>query len=133
MPHLRIPPADWVSFLDNFSRSHAGWLTSLEVVSEKAPALLEARKLPLEGIVADRKGSGEPRISILLGWEGRTRITHAVLAPTVLRFDQTAEGADSGLEFVAGDGTKTILRFAAPARPELVDGLPGQPRGRRRR
>jgi hypothetical protein len=128
----RIPPAEWTSFLDGFSRSHAGWLVSLEIVSERAPALVEARQLPLEGIVADTEGGGKHRISILLGRDGETRLTHAVVAPTILRFEQTADGADRGLELVAGDGTKTVLRFAAPARPELVDGLPGHPHGRRR-
>lgn len=130
MPTRRIPPEEWTSFLDSFSRSHAGWLTTLEIVSEKAPAQVEARNLPLEGVVGDT-GGGEPRISIFLGWEGRTRLTHAVVSPTVLRFDQAETGADRGLEMVAGDGAKTILRFASPSRPELVDGLPGKPRPRR--
>ena len=62
------------------------------------------------------------RFQVLFSVTIRSRLTHAILAPTVLRFDRTADGADSGLEFVAGDGTKTILRFAASARPELVDG-----------
>jgi len=125
-----IPPAEWTAFLDAFSRSHAGWLTTLQIVSEKAPVEVEARRLPLEGIVADEeKGLGR-RISIFLGWEGRTRLTHAVVAPSLLRQEQTGEGADVGLELVAGDGTKTLLRFSSPTRPVLADGLPGRPHPR---
>lgn len=126
-----IPASEWTAFLDSFSRSHAGWLTSLQIVSEKAPVEVEARRLPLEGIVADEKEAGR-RISIFLGWEGRTRLTHAVVSPSLVRQEQTAEGADVGLELVAGDGTKTLLRFSSPTRPALADGLPGRPRSRSR-
>jgi hypothetical protein len=132
MPYRRIPRADWVSFLDSFSRSHAGWLVTVEIVSERALAAVEARQLPLEGIVADVKGRRDHRISILLGESGQTRVTHAVCDPKTLRFEKTPDGSDRGLELVAGDGSKTILRFAAPSRPELVDGLPGQPHALRR-
>ena len=123
-----IPASDWTAFLDSFSRSHEGWLTSLQIVSEKAPVEVEARQLPLEGIVADEKGRTGRRISIFLGWEGRTRLTHAVVSPSLVRQEQTPEGADAGLELVAGDGTKTVLRFTSPTRPALADGLPGRPR-----
>lgn len=133
MPYRQIPRADWVSFLDGFSRSHAGWLATVEVVSERAPAAVEARQLPLEGIVADVKGRRDHRISILLGQSGQTRVTHAVLDPKTLRFERTSDGSDRGLELVAGDGSKTILRFAVASRPEQVDGLPGRPHTLRRR
>lgn len=132
MPSRTIPASEWTSFLDTFSRSHAGWLTTLQIVSEKAPVEVEARRLPLEGIVADEKEGVGRRISIFLGWEGRTRLTHAIVAPTLLRQEQTGEGADVGLELVAGDGTKTLLVFSSPTRPVLTDGLPGHPRPLRR-
>ncbi len=132
MPYRRIPRADWVSFLDGFSRSHTGWLTTVEVVSELTPAAVEARQLPLGGIVADVKGRGDHRISILLGQSGQTCVTHAVLEPKTLQFERTSDGSDRGLELVAGDGSKTILRFAVASKPEQVDGLPGQPRTGRR-
>jgi hypothetical protein len=122
-----IPAAEWTEFLDSFSRSHAGWLTTLQIVSEKAPVEVEARRLPLEGIVADEKDAAGRRISIFLGWEGRTRLTHAVVAPSLVRQERTEEGADVGLELVAGDGTKTVLRFFSPTKPALADGLPGHP------
>ena len=132
MGSVTIPASDWTEFLDGFSRAHTGWLTSLQIVSERAPVEVEARRLPLEGITADEnKGAGR-RISVFLGWEGRTRLTHAVVAPTLVRQDRTPEGADVGLELVSGDGTKTILRFTSPTRPALADGLPGRPRLRKK-
>jgi len=129
---LTIPASEWTAFLDSFSRSHAGWLTSLQIVSERVPVEVEARQLPLEGIVADEKEGAGRRISIFLGWEGRTRLTHAVVSPSLVRQDKTVEGDDVGLELVAGDGTKTLLRFRSPTRPALADGLPGRPRSRSR-
>jgi hypothetical protein len=40
---------------------------------------------------------------------------------------QTDDGADSALELESADGTRTILRFRASARPETVDGIVGAP------
>jgi hypothetical protein len=116
----QIPPDEWVSFLDSFSRQHQGWLVTLEVIGPEIGAQTQASELPLEGI----SGSTKPKtISISIGGGTSKHLTHTVSAPTQLWLRQTPQGADEALEIESTDGVKTLLRFRSAMPTELVDGL----------
>src|SRR5437870_2107963 len=45
-----IPEGQWAAFLDSFSRDHAGWLATIEVLDPQSGPLKVAADLPLQGI-----------------------------------------------------------------------------------
>jgi Family of unknown function (DUF5335) len=118
---VRVPPEIWGMFLDGFSRTHSGWLSTLSIVGASVGAQVEARNIPLEGITA-RHRAGEP-ILISLGYSPDRRIEHQVDRPSEVWVELSPTGAEAALEIVSADGTRTILQFRAAPRPEAVDGI----------
>jgi hypothetical protein len=115
-----IPRQDWRNFLDSFSRQHEGWLATIEV---HAPLgrLVIAEDRPLEGVCIDGTDL-EGRIDIIVSESSDQHLAHPVEEPAHIRFLQTTSGADAGLEIIAADGTRTVIEFRAPIRPEMLDG-----------
>ncbi len=112
---------EWREFLDSFSRQHEGWLVSVAVATDRGQ-LVETENRPLVGITADH-ADGRDRVYIQVGGRPDEHVTHVITEPTHIRFRSAAGGAHEGLDIVAADGTTTVLRFRAPARPETLDGL----------
>src|SRR5436305_10779224 len=98
-----IPRAEWVEFLDGFSRQHEGWLVTVEVFGAEIGAQVEAQQLPLVGITAELKRDGEKSISIIAGEETEAHITHTVTQPPHVRLEQTESGADAALQIESAD------------------------------
>ena len=117
-----IPRAEWVGFLDGFSRQHEGWLVTVEVFGAEIGAQVEAEEIMLEGITADLK-DGESVISIMLSKGATTHITHNITQPTHVRLEQTESGADMALQIESGDRATTLVRFRSAMLPEMVDGI----------
>ncbi|HYM12700.1 MAG TPA: DUF5335 family protein, partial [Bryobacterales bacterium] len=101
-------------------------LVTIEVVDPDIGSQIEAAYMPFEGISAGLKGTAADAIEIMLGEASDRHLTHSVLQPTRLWFRETEQGAHEGLDIESGDGSKTLVRFRVPARPELLDGLASQ-------
>ncbi len=114
---------NWDEFFESFSRRYRGWLVNVQVAGQDARRRFEAKGLPFQGIAMDDKGTGQDQVSIFMNRELKENLTHIVSRPTRIRLQQNEEGADQGIEVEAGDGTKTIVQFVNPARPDLVDGI----------
>lgn len=127
MKNRQVPHAEWPRFFEGFTRRHQGWLTTVRVVDERLGAQVEARDLPLEGIVVDAESRGP--ISILLASPSRTNIEHPVQRPEQVWVEMTEQGAEAALEIVSVGGARTILEFRGAVLPEMVDGLAGEPPG----
>lgn len=115
-----IPRGEWLSFLDGFSRQHEGWLVTLEVPEEQGRSEVEAQDLKLEGITPEHS-EGHDRISIALGKEPDDHLTHFVSDPIRLTFMEEEGGGHLGLQIEAADGSRTVVRFRGPARPESLN------------
>lgn len=115
-----IPRGEWLSFLDGFSRQHEGWLVTLEVPEEQGRSEVEAKDLKLEGITPEHS-EGHDRISIALGMEPDDHLTHFVSDPRRLMFMEDEGGGHIGLQIEAADGSRTVVRFRRPARPESLN------------
>jgi hypothetical protein len=113
-----ISRAEWPSFLNGFSREHHGWLSGIEIFSGNDHRV-EARNKGFRDISCDR-AEGHERVYIGLGEAGED-ITHEVVDPKRIRFVTTENGAHAALEVQAGDGTRTVIRFRTPGRPEELD------------
>ncbi len=111
-----VPRAEWFDFFGEFTRQHARWVTTLWILGPRIGAQVEARDLPLEGIVADPLA---PSISIYLGGMPGKNVEHPVAAPISVWLQMTDEGAPAAVGINSADGTKTLLEFRSPIPQEL--------------
>jgi hypothetical protein len=116
-----IDRADWVNYVDAFSRRHDGWLISVAVEEGSAPRKVVTHDVPLRGVVAEL----DDDISSMMVFTGDTapHATHFVGHATALEVEETGEGADAALTITDESGARTIVEFRSPMRPELVDGI----------
>ena len=113
---MEIARADWPRFLDGFSRSHEGWLVTVET----AEAGIAAHDLPLEGISTDRGGA----IVIDVGGRPDRHLTHTIDRPSRLVVEESSDGVERGLRIEGEAGAPTRVTFRSVVRPEEVDGIP---------
>jgi hypothetical protein len=116
-----ISRSEWGSFLRGFSQAHEDWLVTVRIVSPDLGSEVQARDLPLEGIVADPKGTGP--ISIHLGRDPKGNLEHEVPHPTHVWVRLSDEGAEEGIEIESRDGIRTVAEFRSAPPAEAVDGI----------
>lgn len=119
-PGQEIPRGEWLSFLDGFSRQHEGCLVTLEVPEDQGRSGVEAENLKLEGVTPEHS-EGHDRISIALGKSPDDHLTHFVSDPLRVLFLETKTGEHAGLQIEAADGSRTVVRFRGPAKPETLN------------
>jgi hypothetical protein len=95
----------WMQYFAELSRQAEGYDTTIEIMSPELGDQVEVRRAPLSELAFDpREG-----ISVSVG----DTVRHVIGHPS--RVEATDEpGVPSALQFEAEDGTKTLLRFAAP-------------------
>ncbi len=125
MRNRQVPRTEWVRFFEGFTRRHQGWLATVRVVDARLGAQVQAKDLPLEGIVVDAAAQGP--ISILLGSGPQANVEHPIEKPEQVWVEMTESGAEAALEIESAGGRKTILEFRATVLPEMVDGLASEP------
>jgi hypothetical protein len=126
MQTKEIPKDEWPKFLDNFSRTHEGWLVTLEIVGTELGAQVQERELALQGIVDDWDEIHGDQIVIMFGEKADDHITHRIENPTQVSLEQTDGGADVALAIKSADGVMALLRFLSPILPEMVDDSVGR-------
>ena len=114
----RIPPWEWRTFFEGFTRRHAGWLSTVRVLTSGFGAQTQVRELRLEGIEADPDA-----IFIHLGERPERHIAHRVEEPVGAWVEVEEDGTELALEIESATGAKTILEFRSAIKPEMVDGL----------
>lgn len=121
MRNRLVPHTEWQSFFRGFSERHEDWLVTVRVLSPGFGSQVEARDLPLEGIVA---GSNvRSPISIHLGRVPERHVEHVVEEPKQVWVELSEDGAEEALDIESNDGTKTILQFRSAPLPQEVDGI----------
>ena len=121
-----IPYTDWHSFLARFSRVHRAWLTKVERLAAGRPSHVEAPSRPLDTVAAIGAPGGHLAIEVRFQ-DAAEPVTVLVRRPTALRVEETADGAERGLDIEDSDGGCTRIRFRATALPETLDGMaPGE-------
>ena len=97
--------SEWRRYLDRVSKSVPGRSVELDVASLDLGDRVEARWLPLLGVVFDARGDV---LEILLDGVG-----HSILAPREMLLEETERGLVA-IEIVAADDTVETLRFREP-------------------
>lgn len=114
MSTREVARPEWREFFDDFSRQHQGWLVTMEMLGPDLGDMVEARQLPLEGIVVEPGGDGEMAIEVIAGDRPDSHISHTVTQPQRVWLEQTAEGADEALEIESYDQA-VLFRFHSAA------------------
>ena len=114
-----IPPEQWIKFFDDFSRSHEGWIVTLEVLGSDIGDQEEANNLPLVGISADVKAR-KNQIEIIVGGRPDAHVTRFIERPKHIWVKEPTLPGDEAIEVEAEDGIKTILNFHR-IRPEETE------------
>jgi putative phosphoribosyl transferase len=117
-----VPVGEWSTFVQAFNRRHRGWLTFINTTTGDGRSHEFSIARPLDSIEVVRNAG---RIS---AFEVRFQDTMSprsvvVLAPHIVRVDETARGAEQGLDVEDRYGRRTRIRFRATARPEEMDGI----------
>ena len=100
----------WPSELDAFGVQHAGWIVTVEVLSEQLGDQLETDVLPLTGIAVELDHEPE-RIAIMLGGRSEAHLTHMVEGPCRVWLREPEIPGDEAIEVECGDGTRTLVHF----------------------
>ena len=105
MVDIKIDKADWTDFLDWLTRQLVGGSAEIDVLSLDIGAQIEARSLPLLGLVYDRKSD-----VIEIALEG---LDHLINRPREL----TATEGDAGfqsIQIVDEDDVRQIIKLNQP-------------------
>jgi len=112
-----IEITNWAEYFKDFSKNNFKRPVKLEIFGELG-ALEEVKKLPLAGIYVELSGKNAPRVEILLGGISAQEIdylTHTIHNVERVTTLEESDRLDRAVEFVAADGTKTLLSFEAEA------------------
>lgn len=105
MATRELARGEWRSYCDRLSKALAGTRAELDVVSLDLGDRVEARWLPLLGVVFDARADA---LEISLAGIG-----HTIREPREVHVEETERGL-VGLEVVTADAAVEILRFREP-------------------
>lgn len=114
-----VPRGRWAGVLEQFSRAHRGWLTSVVRVGSGPEPLVGTDWHPLESVAA--RSTGMHVTTICVNLQGGPTVL--VRNPRSLGVDRREDGAERGLEIEAARGEFVRIVFRATARPEELDGI----------
>src|SRR5579872_2696036 len=99
----------WPEFLKEYSKTHEGRATTLQVYGAGTGTHSEIRQLPLAGIWLDRQRNGSESVEIMFGTEPADHVTHSIPAPSQIWHREGGEAPV--LEIRGADGENAILRL----------------------
>lgn len=105
MSMRHLPRGEWRRYCDELSRALAGKRVELEVVSLDLGDHVEARWVPLLGIVYDARAD-----VLEIAVDG---IGHTIRAPREVHAEETDRGLVA-LEVIAADEARQIIKFREP-------------------
>jgi hypothetical protein len=109
MATRELARAEWRRFCDRVSKALVGQRVELDIASLELGDRVEARWLPLLGVVYEARGDV---LEIVLQGVG-----HSVLAPREIHLEETERGLVS-IDIVSNDETVQTLRLREPLRLE---------------
>jgi hypothetical protein len=113
-----IPHDEWSRFLEEFSRSHHGWLVWIEQYGAETGSHADIHSLPLEGMSIQLDGHDETLAIIARSSEkAHGHLLFNVAAPIGLRLEQSGRhgkpGRDKKLHIDSSGAPTTVVAFKA--------------------
>lgn len=122
MPLIKVPHKEWITFIEDFSRSHHRWYASLIQRATEGDHLI-AENMPLTGVAIITDDKNGNSLVITLGEGPDNMFRHVLKGPVGISYEETESGAHNALNIECKDGSFTVLKFRSAARPEMLDGL----------
>jgi hypothetical protein len=116
-----LPPSEWCSFLELFSREHRAWRATIHGIEEGVPVTV-VPSVAIRSVALEKHGA-DPfvRVTFIDG------LSLCAPRPCVVRVQESHGGVACGLEVETVDGALIRLAFRATALPEQLDGIaPGE-------
>ena len=114
MQTQEIYEQDWICFFDEFSRDHAGWPVSIELMSQQTGPQHLAQELPLQGISFDPAGSRPCTINVGAGDNPSANLSHRVDLPLHIRLADDENGEGGTIQIEPARGPITLVHFHPP-------------------
>ncbi len=112
MSDRQVPRSEWPDFFRQFSERHQDRPVTVRVFGERLGNQVEARELPLEGIVVGRvPGSA---LAIHVGSRPNQNVEHRVGEPVRVWVEADDNGDDMAVEIESKDGTMTLVVLEPP-------------------
>lgn len=124
MPTREIARTEWNTYFDEFSRTRAGELVTVEMIFDpQADPQYALHKLPLVGLTYEEKGGEAATIEITVGGAESDTLTHTVTSPVHL-YHKNARGliseeinVDEIIEITSTDDPRIVLLRFTPVNP----------------
>ena len=129
MATKEIPRAEWVRWLDVFSKQHAGWLVTVELLGSHLGDQEQSTRLPLVGVSADVKDK-EHGIVVILGGRPGAHLTRIIEKAKRLWLKDPEDTVNEALAVESEDGTATVVNFQRVPPTQAERQLPGGAPGR---
>jgi hypothetical protein len=116
-----VPPSEWRSLLERFSREHRAWLATIHGVVGEA-LVTRVPCAALKSVTLENGVSGKVlRVTLVNG------VSLCAVRPCAMRVQQMRNGAECAVEVDTADAGFIRLAFRAAALPEQLDGVaPGE-------
>jgi Family of unknown function (DUF5335) len=111
MRDFEIPETQWIEYFDAFSREHAGWQATIEVLDKQAGPQRIAAGLAFQGISFDQKGTRPCTINVGAGDSTRANVSHSVELPLHIRCADDAEHGEVTIEIEPARGPATLVHL----------------------
>jgi hypothetical protein len=122
-----IPHDQWHSFLDDFSRRHAGECVTIEALEGKNGRHALASNVRLVGITDDPKNSEGEMIEVMAGDSPDSQTNHEVRSPRAVRVACGDDGREMAVEIESGSMPTTLVLFGGPDWAQSVYGPSTKP------
>ena len=116
MTNQEISHEQWMPVLDDFSKQHQGWITTVEIIGA-AGDQVEVSGQPLVGISAAVKDR-ESVIEVMVGDRPEDHVTHIIDAAKRLWLKPADAPAHEAIKVESEDGTTTLVIFERVESPD---------------
>ena len=106
----------WKTFADRFSRSHDGWVASLQI-RDGDSTRTEVEERPFRGATVEKR-SGHGTMILTFGYEPEEHFAHIIHEPHAVLVSEAEDGSEASLKIDAGDCETCVLLLENPIREE---------------
>jgi hypothetical protein len=109
-----IDDEQWISFFDRFSKEHAGWPVTIEMLSSETGPQRLAKELPLQGLSFEAAGTRPCTVRIGAGDDPSATVSHTVHMPLHIRVAEDGHGGRGTILIEPAEGPPTLIHYHPP-------------------
>jgi len=106
-----IDDEQWISFFNRFSKEHAGWPVTIEMLAGDSGPQRLASELPLQGLSFEAEGTRPCTVRIGAGDDPALTVSHTVHMPLHIRVAEDERSGSGTIEIEPADGPATLIHY----------------------